>query len=96
MACWQHKGSGRVFGSDRQDGRDASGPAGAEHKVLAADPALTSAIKAQMEEGQTTIIEVLCTKELGDPFRKEPSPRRSATSTSTRVSSDRLLTSPNS
>jgi sulfoacetaldehyde acetyltransferase len=34
-------------------------------------PALTSALRAQMEEGQTTIIEVMCTKELGDPFRKD-------------------------
>jgi sulfoacetaldehyde acetyltransferase len=33
--------------------------------------AITSAIKAQMEEGQTTIIEVMCTKEHGDPFRKD-------------------------
>jgi len=33
--------------------------------------ALTDAIKAQMEEGKTTVIEIMCTKELGDPFRKD-------------------------
>jgi sulfoacetaldehyde acetyltransferase len=34
-------------------------------------PALTDAIKAQMEDGETTVIEIMCTKELGDPFRKD-------------------------
>ena len=34
-------------------------------------PALTDAIKAQMEDGKTTVIEIMCTKELGDPFRKD-------------------------
>jgi len=34
-------------------------------------PALTAAIDAQMNEGKTTVIEVMCTKELGDPFRKD-------------------------
>ncbi len=34
-------------------------------------PALTKAIDAQMNEGKTTVIEVMCTKELGDPFRKD-------------------------
>ncbi len=33
--------------------------------------ALTDAINAQMNEGKTTVIEVMCTKELGDPFRKD-------------------------
>ena len=34
-------------------------------------PALTAAIDAQMNEGRTTVIEIMCTKELGDPFRKD-------------------------
>ena len=34
-------------------------------------PALQAATKAQMEEGKTTVIEIMCTKELGDPFRKD-------------------------
>ncbi|MGI9603655.1 MAG: sulfoacetaldehyde acetyltransferase [Acidimicrobiales bacterium] len=32
---------------------------------------LTDAIDAQMNDGTTTVIEVMCTKELGDPFRKD-------------------------
>jgi len=34
-------------------------------------PALETAIDAQMNDGRTTVIEVMCTKELGDPFRKD-------------------------
>lgn len=34
-------------------------------------PALDNAIKSQMEDGITTVIEVMCTKELGAPFRKD-------------------------
>jgi sulfoacetaldehyde acetyltransferase len=34
-------------------------------------PALTAAIDAQMNAGRTTVLEVMCTKELGDPFRKD-------------------------
>ena len=34
-------------------------------------PALEKAIDAQMNAGVTTIIEILCTKELGDPFRRD-------------------------
>ncbi len=33
--------------------------------------ALESAIDAQMRDGVTTVIEIMCTKELGDPFRKD-------------------------
>ncbi len=33
--------------------------------------ALTDAVDAQMNRGQTTVIEIMCTKELGDPFRKD-------------------------
>ena len=32
---------------------------------------LDEAIKNQMEDGTTTVIEVMCTKELGAPFRKD-------------------------
>ncbi|WP_435200054.1 sulfoacetaldehyde acetyltransferase [Janibacter sp. GS2] len=34
-------------------------------------PALTAAIDAQMNEGRTTVIEIMCTRELGDPFRRD-------------------------
>ena len=34
-------------------------------------PALIAAVDAQMNEGQPTVIEIMCTKELGDPFRKD-------------------------
>ncbi len=33
--------------------------------------ALSDAVDAQMHHGKTTVIEVMCTKELGDPFRKD-------------------------
>jgi len=33
--------------------------------------ALTDAINAQMNDGKTTVIEIMCTQELGDPFRKD-------------------------
>ncbi|MHB1711454.1 MAG: sulfoacetaldehyde acetyltransferase [Acidimicrobiales bacterium] len=34
-------------------------------------PALAKAIDAQMNEGKTTVVEIMCTRELGDPFRKD-------------------------
>ncbi|MBW5808651.1 sulfoacetaldehyde acetyltransferase [Burkholderia sp. COPS] len=34
-------------------------------------PALKRAIDTQMNEGKTTIIEIMCTRELGDPFRRD-------------------------
>jgi len=34
-------------------------------------PALTRAIDMQMNGGKTTVIEVMCTRELGDPFRRD-------------------------
>ncbi|MBS1265409.1 MAG: Sulfoacetaldehyde acetyltransferase [Acidimicrobiaceae bacterium] len=34
-------------------------------------PALAAAIDAQMNDRKTTVIEIMCTKELGDPFRKD-------------------------
>jgi len=33
--------------------------------------ALADAINAQMSDGKTTIVEVMCTQELGDPFRRD-------------------------
>jgi sulfoacetaldehyde acetyltransferase len=34
-------------------------------------PALEKAIDAQMNEGRTTVLEIMCTRELGDPFRRD-------------------------
>ena len=34
-------------------------------------PALKQAVERQMKEGKTTVIEVMCTRELGDPFRRD-------------------------
>jgi sulfoacetaldehyde acetyltransferase len=34
-------------------------------------PALRRAIDAQMKEGKTTVIEIMCSRELGDPFRRD-------------------------
>ncbi len=34
-------------------------------------PALEKAIEMQMKEGKTTVIEIMCTRELGDPFRRD-------------------------
>jgi sulfoacetaldehyde acetyltransferase len=34
-------------------------------------PALKKAIDLQMNQGKTTIIEIMCTQELGDPFRRD-------------------------
>ncbi|MFD5248320.1 sulfoacetaldehyde acetyltransferase [Amycolatopsis sp. NPDC058340] len=34
-------------------------------------PALQRAVEAQMNEGKTTVIEIMCTRELGDPFRRD-------------------------
>jgi sulfoacetaldehyde acetyltransferase len=34
-------------------------------------PSLRKALDAQMNDGRTTVIEVMCTRELGDPFRRD-------------------------
>ena len=34
-------------------------------------PALSRAIDAQMNGRKTTILEIMCTQELGDPFRRD-------------------------
>ena len=33
--------------------------------------ALEQAVDMQMNDGKTTVIEVMCTRELGDPFRRD-------------------------
>ncbi|NIC06258.1 sulfoacetaldehyde acetyltransferase [Halomonas sp. DX6] len=35
------------------------------------EPALQKAIDLQMNEGKTCVIEIMCTRELGDPFRRD-------------------------
>jgi len=40
-------------------------------KLEEVGPALKEAVRLQMEEGITTVIEVMCTRELGDPFRRD-------------------------
>lgn len=34
-------------------------------------PALRKAVDAQMNQGRTTVVEIMCTRELGDPFRRD-------------------------
>ncbi len=34
-------------------------------------PALAKAVDRQMNDGKTTILEIMCTRELGDPFRRD-------------------------
>jgi sulfoacetaldehyde acetyltransferase len=34
-------------------------------------PVLRRAIEAQMKDGKTTVIEIMCSRELGDPFRRD-------------------------
>ena len=34
-------------------------------------PALKQAIEMQMKAGKTCVIEIMCTRELGDPFRRD-------------------------
>ena len=34
-------------------------------------PALQKAVERQMNEGITTVVEIMCTRELGDPFRRD-------------------------
>ena len=31
----------------------------------------STAVNAQMNDGKTTIVEIMCTQELGDPFRRD-------------------------
>jgi sulfoacetaldehyde acetyltransferase len=34
-------------------------------------PALEKAVEIQMKEGKTCVVEIMCTRELGDPFRRD-------------------------
>ena len=34
-------------------------------------PALKKAVEMQMKEGKTCVVEIMCTRELGDPFRRD-------------------------
>ena len=34
-------------------------------------PALEAAVDRQMNDGVTTVVEIMCTQELGDPFRRD-------------------------
>jgi sulfoacetaldehyde acetyltransferase len=40
-------------------------------KLEEVGPALKQAVDAQMNDGKTTVIEIMCTRELGDPFRRD-------------------------
>ena len=40
-------------------------------KLEEVGPALQKAVDAQMNDGKTTIVEIMCTRELGDPFRRD-------------------------
>ncbi len=40
-------------------------------KLEEVGPALRKAVDMQMNEGKTTVIEIMCTRELGDPFRRD-------------------------
>jgi sulfoacetaldehyde acetyltransferase len=40
-------------------------------KIEDVGPALKKAIDRQMNDGITTVIEIMCTRELGDPFRRD-------------------------
>jgi len=60
---------------DNQSFADIARAMGAEaitvDKLEDVGPALNKAIDLQMNEKKTCIIEVMCTRELGDPFRKD-------------------------
>ena len=40
-------------------------------KLEQVGPALSKAVDMQMNDGKTTVIEIMCTRELGDPFRRD-------------------------
>ena len=60
---------------DNQSFSDIAIAMGAEgivvDKLEDVGPALEKAIDMQMNEGKTCVIEIMCTRELGDPFRKD-------------------------
>jgi len=69
---------GRRFVAAELDHQNFAGIAqamGAEgivvEKLEEVGPALKRAVDAQMNDGKTTVIEIMCTRELGDPFRRD-------------------------
>jgi len=69
---------GRRFVAAELDHQNFAGIAqamGAEgvvvEKLEEVGPALKRAVDAQMNDGRTTVIEIMCTRELGDPFRRD-------------------------
>ena len=40
-------------------------------ELEAVGPALQQAVDAQLNAGKTTVVEIMCTRELGDPFRRD-------------------------
>lgn len=60
---------------DNQSFADIAKSMGAEgivvDKLEDVGPALKKAVDAQMKDGKTTVIEIMCTRELGDPFRRD-------------------------
>ena len=69
---------GRRFVAGELDNQSFAGIAramGAEGVTVDAlsdvGPALSAAVHAQMQDGKTTIVEIMCTQELGDPFRRD-------------------------
>jgi sulfoacetaldehyde acetyltransferase len=60
---------------DNQSFAGIAAPMGAEgivvDKLEDVGPALKKAIDLQMNHGKTCIIEIMCTRELGDPFRRD-------------------------
>lgn len=60
---------------DNQSFADIARAMGAEgvtvNSLTDVGPALEAAVGAQMNDGKTTIVEVMCTQELGDPFRRD-------------------------
>ena len=69
---------GRRFVADELDNwslADMARAMGAEgvtvDRIEDVGPALTAAVDAQMNDAKTTVVEVMCTRELGDPFRRD-------------------------
>ena len=69
---------GRRFVAGELDNQSFAGIAkamGAEgtivDKVEDVGPALSKAVDSQMNDRKTTIVEIMCTQELGDPFRRD-------------------------
>ena len=69
---------GRRFVAGELEGQDfvaiaqAMGAEGMKvSKLEDVGPALSKAVDAQMNAGVTTVVEIMCTRELGDPFRRD-------------------------